>query len=212
LEETENLKKAVDHPATGKVIIMGGAKALTKVPVIKNFLDKSDSILIGGVIANDILKKKGVDINGSKFDDNYDELLNGLDLASPKLIMPSDYNIKDGKYLDIGPDSVKNFSAIIGQAKMIIWNGPLGHFEDEQFARATRAIGEAVAASAAFKVIGGGDTIAAINKFDLLGKFSARGGSASGGDFISTGGGAMLSFLAGEVLPGLAMLGYNISS
>jgi len=197
-EETAMLQTVIDAPKNEKLLIMGGAKASTKIPVIKNFLDKADRILIGGVIANDILKAQGKDVRDSLVDENALELLSGLDLNNPQLILPKDYNISQGKMLDIGPEAIKEFSDIIKNYKMIIWNGPMGMFEEDNFAEGTRTIAQAIADSSATKIIGGGDTISAIDKFGLGGRF----------DFVSTGGGAMLAFLAGEKLPGLEALEY----
>ena len=198
-EETAMLQTVIDAPKNEKLLIMGGAKASTKIPVIKNFLDKADKILIGGVIANDILKAQGKDVGDSVIDENVSELLTGLDLNNPQLILPKDYNSSQGKMLDIGPDSIKEFSEMIKNYKLIVWNGPMGMFEDDNFAEGTRAIAQAIADSSATKIIGGGDTIAAVSKFKIQNsKFN----------FISTGGGAMLAFLAGEKLPGLEVLGY----
>ncbi len=196
--EVAKLQEIIDAPKDGKILIMGGAKASTKIPVIKNFLDKADKILIGGVTANDILKAKGQDVGNSVVDENPLELLAGLDLNNTQLVMPKDYNISENKILDIGPESIKEFSEIIKNSKMIIWNGPMGLFENDNFAEGTRAIAQAIADSKAFKVLGGGDTISAIDKFGMIGRF----------DFLSTGGGAMLAFLAGEKLPGLKALKY----
>lgn len=198
-EEVARLGKAINEPRAGKVIIMGGAKAETKVPVIKNFLDRADKILIGGVVANDILKEKGLDIGASIADENSAELLKGLDLARPELALPKDFRISENKILDIGPETEKEYGDIIGGASMIIWNGPMGLFENPEFAHGTQAVAEAIINSKAAKMIGGGDTITAVNKMGLLGKF----------DFVSTGGGAMLAFLAGQEMPGLAVLGYE---
>ena len=197
-KETENLAKALNAPIAGKVLVLGGAKISTKLPVIKNFLDKADKILIGGVIANDILKTKGQEVEDSVVDENAPELLAGLDLNNPQLIMPKDFNISGKKILDIGPEAIKEFSGIIKNSKMIIWNGPMGLFENDDFAEGTRAIAKAVAESSAKKIIGGGDTVSAVDKFGFGGRF----------DFVSTGGGAMLAFLAGEKLPGIEVLGY----
>lgn len=205
-EETGRLSKAVEAPKEGKILIIGGAKAQTKVPVIKNFLNKAEKILLGGVVANDFLKARGVDVGNSIVDDNYQELLAGLDLNNPSLFAPKDFNIFENKILDIGPETVKEYSEIIKNSKMIIWNGPMGMFEDERFAAGTKIVAEAIADSTAFKIAGGGDTIAALNKFGLTGKFDASAGPGAG--FISTGGGAMLKFLAGNRLPGLEALGY----
>ncbi|MBX4211495.1 MAG: phosphoglycerate kinase [Candidatus Yanofskybacteria bacterium] len=195
-QETQALQKAIDAPAEGKIVIMGGAKASTKVPVIKNFLFKAQAVLVGGVIANDVLSAQGKDIGASMVDHDAKELLVGVDLNNPKLIVPEDFVIEDGKYLDIGPQATEKFSQIISQAKFIIWNGPLGMFEEERFAQATKQVAQAIINSGAASVIGGGDTIAAINS--MLDKFS----------FVSTGGGAMLAFLAGEKLSGLEALHY----
>lgn len=197
-EEVAKLKSVIDAPKEGKLLIMGGAKASTKIPVIKNFLGKADKVLIGGVIANDILKTKGQDVGDSVVDENASELLADLDLNNQQLIMPKDYNISDKKILDIGSEAIKEFSEIIKNFKMIIWNGPMGMFENPQFADGTNKIAQAITESSAIKIVGGGDTISAIDKISLMNKFN----------FVSTGGGAMLAFLAGDKLPGLEALGY----
>ncbi len=197
-EETGQLQKAIVSSKDGKVMIMGGAKAETKIPVIRNFLDRAEKILLGGVIVNDILAKKGVNIDDSVFDPNFEELLTGLDINDPRLIMPEDFIFSDKKIFDIGPKSIKKYEELIKNAKMIIWNGPVGLFENPDYAKGTNEIALAVSRLKAFKVIGGGDTITAVNKLGILDKF----------DFVSTGGGAMLSFLAGEKLPGLEALEY----
>lgn len=197
-EEVSRLSAVLNSPKEGKIILIGGAKAESKIPVIKNFSDKADKILIGGVIANDILKEKGQDVGDSVVDENASELLADLNLNNPQLMIPNDFNIFDKKILDIGPKSIKEFAEIIQNSKMIIWNGPMGMFEDPKFADGTNKIAQAIADSSAMKIVGGGDTISAIDKIGLMNKF----------DFVSTGGGAMLTFLAGEKLPGLEALGY----
>ena len=207
-EEVARLSEVINSPKEGKVIVIGGAKTETKVPVIKNFMGKAGRILIGGVVANDIMKERGTDIGASLADKNSKELLAGLDLASSVLVLPKDFVISENKILDIGQETEKEYADIINNASMIVWNGPMGMFEKLEFAHGTRAIAEAMITSKASKIIGGGDTISAVDSFGLLGKFSAEGGSASGGNFVSTGGGAMLAFLAGEKLPGLEVLGY----
>lgn len=197
-EEVAQLQRAIDAPAKGKVIVMGGAKAATKVPVIKHLIDHSERILVGGVVANDILKARGQDIGASIVDENVTQLLSGVDINDPRLVVPDDFIITDGKILDIGPKSSKRFADIIVSAKMVIWNGPMGMFEDDRYAAGTAAVAEAVS-RAQLSIIGGGDTIAAVGKHGItLDKFS----------FVSTGGGAMLAFLAGERLPGLEALNY----
>lgn len=197
-EEASQMDRMINTPKEGKIFIMGGAKTKTKVPVIKNFIDKSESILTGGVVANDILRAMGVDIGLSVSDEDSSSLLDGLDIKDRRLIIPLDFNIYEKKIFDIGPNTIKEYANIIRGAKIIIWNGPVGLFEDERFSAGTNAIAEAIVKSRAFKMLGGGDTIGAVNKLGLLDKF----------DFVSTGGGAMLEFLGGNKLPGLEALGY----
>lgn len=197
-EEVSQLSKMISTPKDGKIFIMGGAKAKTKVPVIKNFIDKTEKILVGGVVANDILKEMGVDIGLSVADRDTAGLLEGLDIRDRRLVIPLDYNIFEKKIYDIGPKTIKDYVNTIQGAKIIIWNGPMGLAEDERFSDGTNAIAKAVAESKAFKTLGGGDTISAVDKLGLLDKF----------DFVSTGGGAMLEFLAGNKLPGLEGVGY----
>lgn len=197
-EEVSQLDKMINLPQDGKIFIMGGAKTSTKIPVIKNFIDKAQNILVGGVVANDILKEMGVDIGLSVADRDTTGLLEGLDIRDKRLVIPFDYNIYEKKIYDIGPKTIKEYVNIIQNAKVVIWNGPMGLFEDDRFSEGTNSVAQAVADSSAYKTIGGGDTIAAVNKLDLLDKF----------DFVSTGGGAMLAFLAGQKLPGLEALGY----
>lgn len=197
-EETAQLKKAVDAPKEGKVVIMGGAKTETKVPVVKNFVDKAELILLGGVVANDVLKEKGQDMGSSIVDENSKELLTGLDINDPKLLVPEDFIVFDDKILDIGEKTIRKYSNAVSKASMVIWNGPMGLFENPAFAKGTDELAKATASSNAHKIVGGGDTISAVDKIGLLGKF----------DFVSTGGGAMLAFLAGQRLPGLEALEY----
>ncbi|OGN09791.1 MAG: phosphoglycerate kinase [Candidatus Yanofskybacteria bacterium RIFCSPHIGHO2_02_FULL_39_10] len=197
-EEVSQLNNLINLPSKGKIFIMGGAKASTKIPVIKNFINRSECILTGGVIANDILKARGVDVGLSVIDSNIEELIEGLDVTDKRLVMPVDYNIFENKIFDIGPKTIDEYINTIKGAEIIIWNGPVGLFEDERFSIGTDSIADAIASSDALKVLGGGDTITAVNKLDLIDKF----------DFVSTGGGAMLAFLAGDKLPGLKALGY----
>ena len=195
-EEIKQLGAVLDAPAEGKVIIIGGAKGESKIPVIKNLIGKAEKILLGGVVANDVLKEKGQDMGSSVVDADAKELLAGLDLNDPRLVLPTDFIIFDNKILDIGDATMKNYIDIIGKAKMIIWNGPMGLFENKAFARGTEVVAEAIASSSARTIIGGGDSIAAVSPLGLLDKFS----------FISTGGGAMLAFLAGQPIPALEAL------
>lgn len=170
-EETKELTRVVDAPAEGKLIFMGGAKVETKMPTIQYLLDKAETIAIGGKIANEITS------------------------PDPRLHLPTDFG---GEKMDIGPKTAEMFAVLARGAKLIVWNGPMGKFEEPQFMMGTKAVAEAIVNSGAWTVIGGGDTIAAVSQLGLLEKFS----------FVSTGGGAMLAFLAGQRLPGLDALGY----
>ncbi len=194
--EVRELEKALAASPLGKVVVIGGAKASTKVPMIQNFLDKSDAIILGGVVANDILKAKGFDVDASKVDESLEEVLGTLDLKSDKIMLPHDFNILENKILDIGPQSIDKFEQIISHAKMVIWNGPMGLFEDANFAKGTEAVARAILASGAVSVLGGGDTVSAVDHLGILEQFT----------FVSTGGGAMLEFLAGKTLRGLIAL------
>ena len=197
-EETHQLDKVINSSKEGKVVIIGGAKAETKAPVIKNFLDKSEKIILGGVVANDILKERGMNIDDSIVDENSRELFAGLNIYDERLVLADDFNAPNGKILDIGPKTIDKFTGLIRNAKMVIWNGPVGLFENPEYAKGTNEIAITLAGLKTFRVIGGGDTITAVNKLGLLDKF----------DFVSTGGGSMLEFLAGNKLPGLEALGY----
>lgn len=196
--EVSGLQKAIDAPKVGKIVIIGGAKAETKVPVVKNFIDKAELILLGGVVANDVLKERGQDMGSSVVDENSKELLAGLDINDPKLLVPDDFIVFDNKILDIGEKTMKRYADSVAKASMVIWNGPMGLFENPTFAMGTNELAKTIVNSNAYKIMGGGDTISAVDKLGLLGKF----------DFVSTGGGAMLAFLAGQRLPGLEVLGY----
>lgn len=207
-EEIRNLQKAMSAPIEDKVIIIGGAKASTKAPVIKNFLDKAEMILLGGVVANDVIKQKGYDVGDSLVDENVAEVLAGIDLNNPKIVIPEDFNLSGERILDIGPKTAERYSRIISNAKTVIWNGPMGMFEKEEFSKGTKAVAEAVI-GVRNSIIGGGDTISAIGKLGLIDPDSISfqdNYGASKFTFISTGGGAMLEFLAGNVLPGIRAL------
>lgn len=198
-EEVDMLSKLMDAPAQGKVVYIGGAKASTKAPVVRNIIGKAQYVAVGGVLANDIYKVLGRDIGSSRADENPLELLKGLDLHDPRLVVPTDEVTDDGQIVDIGPTTAVAFGALAAGASMIVWNGPMGKFEDPRFMAGTETVARAIAASGAVSVVGGGDTISAVDSLGLLEKFT----------FVSTGGGAMLAFLAGQQLPGLVALGYG---
>lgn len=172
-KEIENLEKVKDNPKHPAVAIIGGAKIETKLPVIKAMEKKYDHILVGGKTANETADK------GMKF--------------SEKVILPLDF---EGDRLDIGKKTVDKYKKIILRAKTIIWNGPMGKFEEPPYDRGTKEILKAVIESGAYSVIGGGETVQALEENNLLEKVS----------FVSTGGGAMLEYLAGKELPGIKVL------
>lgn len=198
IKETENLKNILELPKEGKTLILGGAKIETKFPVIKNFLNKAQMILIGGAIANVFLKVSGINIKKSLADDNFSENAKNL-LKEETVIIPDDYIFSNDMISDIGQKTTDKFVEIIHKSKIVIWNGPLGKAEIPEFSYSSKKIARAIIDSGAFSIIGGGDTVAFLEKNGLIDKFS----------YISIGGGAMLEFLAGKKLPGLTALGYD---
>ncbi|MCK5332318.1 phosphoglycerate kinase [Candidatus Parcubacteria bacterium] len=211
-KEVRTLSDAMHNPKRPATIIMGGAKAQTKLPVIRFLMDKFDYILVGGVVANVILNAKGIETGNSMLGDLDPEEAKKIDLDNKKLYIPFDAivcnsevkkveislmaKIGDERILDIGPETEEIYAKIIADSKMIIWNGPMGKFEDEEFSSGTRKVAEAVAKSKGYKIIGGGDTITALDQFGYLDEI----------DYVCTGGGAMLEFLAGEKMPGIEAL------
>lgn len=218
-KEVQFLGNAVENPERPFVAIMGGAKVGDKILVIENLLKKVDTLIIGGGMAYTFFKAQGYEIGTSILDaDNVglaSELLKKAETAGVKLLLPVDVkaakafdnesetaifdkeNIpSDMMGLDIGPKSIKLFANELSNAKTIIWNGPVGVFEMSNFAAGSIAIAEALAASTAVTIIGGGDSAAAVEQFGLADKMT----------HISTGGGASLEFLEGKVLPGIACL------
>ncbi len=195
VQEVKVLSEAISRPKHPVVVVIGGAKVLTKIKVIENLSKIADLILLGGVTANVFLKFRGFNIGKSKTDKEAEKYLKKDNLNWLKIHLPTDFS-PNSLILDIGPKTAKTFAEIISKAKTIIWSGPMGVFEKERFASGTKKIAQAIAKSSGFSIVGGGDTIAALNRFDLLEKI----------DYISTGGGAMLEFLAGKKLPGLEAL------
>lgn len=215
-KEIKFLGDAVAKPARPFVAIVGGAKVSGKLEVLKSLIEKCDTILIGGGMAYTFLKAQGHNIGGSLVEndllDTAKEVLAAAKAKGVKLMLPTDNLIADkfandanvqvvgveipeGRMaLDIGPDTVKAYSAEIANAKTVVWNGPMGCFEMPTFEKGTFGICQAVAASDCISIIGGGDSVAAVNQSGLADKMS----------HISTGGGASLEFLEGKVLPGVA--------
>jgi triosephosphate isomerase len=218
-KEIDYLGGTIEDPARPFVSILGGAKVGDKIGVIRNLLDKVDTLLIGGGMAYTFLKAQGYEIGNSLLDaDNLEVAKETLASAKEKgvaLELPVDIvvaksfsndaesqivpatAIPEGwEGLDIGPQTVKKFSDIVNGAKTVIWNGPVGVFEFPNFAMGTKAIAQALADSEATSIVGGGDSAAAIEQLGYADKVT----------HISTGGGASLEFLEGKVLPGVAVL------
>ncbi|HYL38195.1 MAG TPA: phosphoglycerate kinase [Bryobacteraceae bacterium] len=213
-KELEYLNKATKNPERPSIAILGGAKVSDKIEVIENLMKFVDQILIGGAMAYTFLKARGEPVGKSLVEDDKVALAKELlARAGGKLLLPSDHvvaaelkaaapnqvvsQIPDGMMgVDIGPATVASYSAAIAKAKTIIWNGPMGVFEMPPFDRGTVALAQAVAASGAVSVVGGGDSEKAVKSAGVADKIS----------HISTGGGASLEFLAGIELPGVAAL------
>jgi phosphoglycerate kinase len=216
--ELKALAAALEAPRRPLVAIVGGSKVSTKLGVLKSLAAKVDTLILGGGIANTIIAAKGHGVGASLHESEMlgfsAELLAG-DFGKAAVPIPSDVVVArelaaeaeatvrpvtevgpDELILDIGPATAKAYSAIIEKAGTIVWNGPLGVFEIEQFAAGTRALAESVAASDAFSIVGGGDTLAAVEQFGVTDRIS----------YLSTGGGAFLEFLEGKELPGVAVL------
>lgn len=214
IQEVTELTKALDAPALDKVVVLGGAKIATKLPIINNFTNKAEYILIGGAIASTFLKCRGIEVGKSLVDADQTDQIKMLDMK--KILLPEDFvlstdmtgnsfirtapekDILPEEYiLDIGPRTARRYANIIRKSSMVVWNGPLGLSEVPAFAEGTRTVVEAIGENPC-SIIGGGDTIAAADALVPGAKFG----------YVSTGGGAMLSFLGGERLPALEALGY----
>jgi phosphoglycerate kinase len=213
-KELEYLTKATKNPERPCVAILGGAKVSDKIEVIENLMKVVDELLIGGAMAYTFFKAQGIPVGKSLVEDDKLDLARALLARSgSKIMLPSDHvvvdelkegapfqvlaEVPDGKMgVDIGPATVAAYSAVIAQAKTIIWNGPMGVFEKPPFDRGTVALAKAVASSGAVSVVGGGDSEKAIKSAGVADKIS----------HISTGGGASMEFLAGIELPGVAAL------
>jgi len=196
--EIKNLSKVMSLPKRPLVLVVGGAKVADKLGVIKKLCPHTDKVLFGGAPANTLLDFLGEEIDGSLADKN----INFKDLEcvfrSHKAVLPVDWKTtKDGRISDVGPKTIKLFEQKIRTARTIIWSGPLGKIENKQFEKGTLALARAIVRNKkAFSVTGGGETVSFLKKHKL----------DKGFGFISTGGGAMLDFLAGEKLPGISAL------
>lgn len=187
-KEIKELSKAF-APKRPFFLAVAGNKFKTKEPILLKFLNKADYIFIGGALANTFLKAKRYDIGKSKAENI--KISKNI-LENKKIILPVDFNIKNGKIYDSGPATAKILEDLSKKSKFILWNGTLG-FCEKGFDFGTKSFAEALGKSKAYKITGGGDTVTAIHKFGLQKNF----------DFISTGGGAMLEFLATGTLPGI---------
>ena len=220
--EVEALERVKSAPEKPYVLVLGGAKVSDKIGVIEHMLDKADTILIGGGMAFTFLSVRGGTIGKSLYDaehaDFAKDVLARAAAKGVKILLPTDVVaaaeisdeaprsvvpaalVPDGMMgLDIGPETAKSFAAEIAKAKTVLWNGPMGVFENEPFAAGSRAVAEAMAAATAkgaFTVVGGGDTASAVKKFGLKDAMS----------HVSTGGGASLEYCEGKNLPGIAAL------
>lgn len=218
-EELDALSKALANPARPMVAIVGGSKVSTKLTVLEALSEKVDQLVVGGGIANTFLKAAGHPVGKSLCEDDLVgtaktlmEKMNArgasipiatdvvvgknFDENEPAVLKKADEVEDDDMIFDIGPDSAKELADIISKAGTIVWNGPVGVFEFDQFGEGTKTVSMAIANADGFSLAGGGDTIAAIQKYDIYDKVS----------YISTAGGAFLEYLEGKTLPAVAML------
>lgn len=210
-QEVENLRKVL-HPEHPFLFILGGAKFETKMPLIKKYLEKADKIFLAGALANNIYKERGLEVGTSLVSETSSDV-RGIS-TNPKVITPIDVTVTDptgesfnkrvediGKedcVVDVGTETVKQLQVLVKEARTILWNGPLGNYE-LGFQDKTEVLAKIMADQTHgdfTTIVGGGDTIASINKLDLNHRFT----------FLSTGGGAMLDFLVNETLPGIDAL------
>lgn len=214
VEELEALGKALQDPARPMVAIVGGSKVSTKLTVLEALSDRVDQLIVGGGIANTFIAAAGLPVGKSLYEADMVEQAAALqqktsiplpsDVVVAKefsadaeaVIKPAGETADDELILDIGPDTAEAYAQLLAHAGTIVWNGPVGVFEIDQFGAGTRRVAQAVADSPAFSIAGGGDTLAALEKYQLGDRMS----------YISTGGGAFLELLEGKKLPAIAVL------
>lgn len=217
--ELEALGKALENPARPLVAIVGGSKVSTKLTVLKSLADKVDQLIVGGGIANTFIASQGHSVGKSLYEedliDEAKSLQSQAQAGGGHIPVPTDVvvgeafdentpatlksvdSVSDGDMIfDIGPDSIAELETVLEKAGTIVWNGPVGVFEFDQFSAGTKALSLAIARSSAFSIAGGGDTLAAVDKYGIADEVS----------YISTGGGAFLEFLEGKTLPAVAIL------
>ena len=212
--ELAALGKALGAPAKPMAAIVAGAKVSTKLDVLTSLADICDQLIVGGGIANTFLAAAGFPVGKSLYEADLVDTAKAI-AAKVSVPLPVDVVVakafaadaeatvkavadvaEDDMILDIGPETAQQFAQLLKNSKTILWNGPVGVFEFDQFANGTKVLAQAIAESAAFSIAGGGDTLAAIDKYNVADKIS----------YISTGGGAFLEFVEGKVLPAVAIL------
>ncbi|HEY9253453.1 MAG TPA: phosphoglycerate kinase [Stenotrophomonas sp.] len=219
MAELDALAKALAHPARPLLAIVAGSKVSTKLELLSSLVDKVDQLIVGGGIANTFIAAAGYSVGKSLCEPDLIETANRIVAAAKargaEIPLPSDvvvakqFNAEaeatvkavdavadDDLILDIGPDTAARYAALIGQAGTVVWNGPVGVFEFDAFSRGTETLARAIAAAPGFSIAGGGDTLAAVDKYGIADQVS----------YISTGGGAFLEFLEGKTLPAVAAL------
>lgn len=213
-KELDALEKAIADPAAPVAAIVGGSKVSTKLMVLETLAEKVDQLIVGGGIANTFLAAAGKPVGKSLYEPDLIPPAQAL-MARVNIPLPTDVVVgkefsetaearivaadevaDDDMIFDIGPDSARNLAGIIASMGTIIWNGPVGVFEFDQFGEGTKAISLAIAKSSGFSIAGGGDTLAAVDKYDITDQVS----------YISTGGGAFLEYVEGKELPAVAIL------
>lgn len=219
INELKSLSKALREPEKPVIAIVGGAKVSSKLTILETLSEKVDQLIVGGGIVNTFLKAAGYEVGKSLYEPDLVDVAkklikqaeeNGCQIPLPIDVICGkefDENTKaetksvndvtaDDMIMDVGPETSKQLNDIIANAKTIVWNGPLGVFEFDQFSQGTESLANAIASSQAYSIAGGGDTIAAISKFNVENNIS----------YISTGGGAFLEFLEGKKLPAIEIL------
>jgi phosphoglycerate kinase len=219
MQEMNALSKALTHPKRPLMAVVGGSKVSTKFQVLNALSDKVDQLIVGGGIANTFLAAAGINVGQSLYEadqvNHAKQLLEKASVGGAKILLPEDVVVakelsetanaltkevnqissSDAVY-DVGPKTTARYVAHIVQANTIVWNGPIGVFENKLFAKGTKTLGEAIANSRAFSVAGGGDTLAALDDFNIMDKIS----------YVSTAGGAFLEWLEDKKLPAIVML------
>jgi phosphoglycerate kinase len=219
MAELDALAKALDKPARPLLAIVAGSKVSTKLELLSSLVGKVDQLIVGGGIANTFLAALGHDVGKSLFERDLvgtaTQIMADAKARGAEIPLPSDVVVApefkadapatvkavdavgaDDMILDIGPDTARRYAGLIAQAGTVVWNGPVGVFEFDAFGKGTETVARAIATSKAFSIAGGGDTLAAVDKYGIAGDVS----------YISTGGGAFLEFLEGKTLPAVAAL------